>query len=183
MTLLTACIAHVPTPERQRSLVQLVGLLDHPDVKVLIDTDEYPTLGDKRNAMREQAAGKYVVMIDDDDLVHPRYPQLVCRAIRDGFPDYIGYLVHVRGERKLTVHDLDNGGWWSDDTGWYRDIEQKNPIRRELAVQVPYPSVSFGEDEQWAQAMRRSKLVCSQVFIPEVMYHYQHDPARSLVRK
>ena len=183
--LLTVCIAHVPVPERKRSLHQLLPQVERdPDVEVLVDDGEYPSLGEKRNAMREAARGEFVVMVDDDDLLHVRYTELVCAAIRNPVePDYIGYFVHLRGASKLTIHDLTVGKWEDNELGWWRDIEQKNPIRRELAVQVPYPPMNAGEDREWAQAMRRSGLVKTQVFIPEVMYHYQYDPEQTIAQR
>lgn len=44
---------------------------DHPEVRVINAARRYPTLGDKRNACVELAAGPIIALMDDDDVYLP----------------------------------------------------------------------------------------------------------------
>ena len=66
-------------PERKAYLARLLGILS-PQViqgKVEVLTDDTPrgviTTGQKRNNLLNRAKGKYIVFIDDDDMVPGHY--------------------------------------------------------------------------------------------------------------
>jgi hypothetical protein len=49
----------------------------------------------------------------------------------------------------------------------------KSVIKTEIARSVPIPKIRFGEDHQWAQALKPH--LKSEIHIPQDIYFYQHQ--------
>ena len=130
------------------------------------------SLGENRQTLLDAAWGEYVSFIDDDDTVARDYVERIFPLL-DGV-DYVGFRLqlYVNGVRqKPTFHSLQYADWRDDDKGFYRDLSHLNPIRRELALLVPFEG-GRGEDFSWAERLRATGRVKTEHFIPEVMYHY-----------
>ncbi len=75
---------------------------DHPRVRVINEPSRFPTLGDKRNACIEAAAGEIIAIVDDDDVYLPwRLSLTVEQMLRRDTPFYrpASYLAYQGGER------------------------------------------------------------------------------------
>ena len=59
-----------------RTLLSLIGTREGVEVLTHIDDGRIST-GNKRNQLVEKAQGKYVVHIDDDDYITPKYLSLI----------------------------------------------------------------------------------------------------------
>lgn len=136
--------------------------------------------GPKRNDLMRQASGKYVVFVDDDDLVTDDYvQQLMCgiekdvdvvsirgKQFRDGIlwrefmdrPDQRFNQVVVDGVLTLTY-----------------GVMHLDAIKREIAIQFEFPDIKFGEDRRWGTAIEQSELVKTwhQVSKPIYLYEYR----------
>jgi hypothetical protein len=164
-------------PKRAKFLNQLMSILspqlDGKSVQIQICDDRdgnIGTLGDKREYMRRCATAEYICFVDDDDFVSPHYVERILPLL-DGV-DQIGFdLIYF--EKGMPIkpahHSLKYETWASDNTAFYRDISHLNPMRRELALEVPM-SGTFGEDMRWSQAMRGK--VKTEHYIPEELYFY-----------
>lgn len=165
-------------PHRRKLLKRLLDALLpqlKPDMEVLaLCNNGEKTLGEFRGKLMHAAQGKYLSFIDDDDLVPKGYVKTIYPLL-DGV-DYIGFKVRFtdRGRRELPViHSLRYRDWSQDGNGFYRDISHLNPIKRELATRVDFPSLpGNGEDHWWANQMR--PLVKTEHFIDKEMYYYEH---------
>ena len=148
----------------------------YPDVEVVAYWNHWGErpLGDIRQALVEDAKGDYINFVDDDDYL----PEYYCSEIYpflDGKIDYIGWkmqVIHDGVALKPTFHRLCYGGWYEDETGFYRDVSHLNPVRRELALMADFRR-GFPEDESWADQL--SLRLKREYFVNRTMYYYHSD--------
>jgi glycosyltransferase involved in cell wall biosynthesis len=144
-----------------------------------------PSIGKKRQDLLLMAKGEYVTFIDDDDWIDSDYIQLILEAIGSG-PDCIGFLVSVQGlARKPQIASASNE-WqgWADNIGGFdyvRTIYHKNPVKRDIALQIGYNDLKFGEDHDYSVRLKQSGLLKTEVFIdrPLYIYRYRHEHPRT----
>ena len=131
------------------------------------------TLGENRDMLLRSSQSEYVAFFDDDDIPDPGYLESVMPCLNG--VDYVGFDVqcYIDGTplAKVTHHALKFGGWYEDESGFYRDISHINPMRRELALAEPLEG-GHGEDVRWAERMRKRHILKTERVIPKVLYHY-----------
>ena len=166
-------------PERRKYLLRILSNLREQTEK-LNDVDVFfchpdpaLSLGANRQRMIDLCENSsYVNFVDDDDLVSDDYVSSIYPLL-DGV-DYVGFQVqgYIDGvPQKPTYHTLHCGNWHEDEKGYYRDLSHLNPIRRELALLVPFEG-GVGEDHRWADRLRETNAVQTEHYIDRVMYHY-----------
>lgn len=165
----------------------MAGLLTpqlSPGVEVVVYWNRgTKTIGEYRQALLEDARGTYVSFVDDDDRIAGDYCERILAALAAS-PDYVGFELlythmsrhHPRGYEVQVFHSLRHRGWHQKGRSLYRDVTHLNPIRRDLALQVPFNG-GPGEDRRWAQAVR--PLLTTEVYIDDVMYFYDFNRASS----
>lgn len=170
-------------PDREVALNRITGILQRQiaskDVELVVHVEEAPSqLGRLRQVCLDRATGHYVNFIDDDDLVAHDYIDTIYPLL-DGV-DYIGYRVQLYADgakQKPTFHSLRYSEWYEDTQGFYRGVEQKNPIRTELSRQVGYEG-GYGEDHRWAE--RVGNLARTEHYIDRAMYFYFWSSTQSV---
>lgn len=188
MTTLSICIATIP--ERSEQFVALVAELERQPGAVEIISDDSPrgtiTIGAKRQRMNQRATGTHVAHIDDDDWIPPDYLPTILAGLQSD-PDCIGHyeLCEGMGPRpELAVWTNAAPAWATGSAAarWgcrhVRTPFHKTPIRRSIALQVPFPDTSFGEDHDFSKRLKAARLIGSEVFIPRVLqfYRYKFEP-------
>jgi hypothetical protein len=168
---------------REKYLERLINIL-RPQadkfVEVLCDIDDGEiSIGKKRQKLLENAVGEYVSFVDDDDLISPDYVSLVLKSI-ESTPDVVGMHLIMTTDGQLsgkTYHSLKYKSWY-DEPGelpswrfYYRNPNHLNPVRRELALRVGYPDISWGEDRDYS--MRLLPLLTSEAYIESPIYVYE----------
>lgn len=140
---------------------------------------ELPVAGIRR-ALIEQATGKYICFIDDDDDVPEEYCANIMRAIESD-PDYVGFRVAFFDDGKEmppVFHSIKYTHWHQDERGYYRGVTHLNPIRRSIAIRGTFGIDSdAGEDEKWAISV--TPFVETEEYIDDVMYFYYHDRSKT----
>jgi hypothetical protein len=149
------------------------------EIRLMTDSGE-KSIGSKRNMLLKHANGEYVTFIDDDDRVSDDYVARILQAIESN-PDVVGIeLIHTVDGRHLgyTRHSIKYDHWYQepdpDKPGcwfFYRNPNHLNPVKRELAVQVGYPDLRFGEDREYS--MKLLPLLNSEVYLSNPIYFYQ----------
>jgi glycosyltransferase involved in cell wall biosynthesis len=185
--LLSILITHVPGP-RDESLARLLdvltGQVTERPVEVIIDPRVDLSVGAKRQALMEESHGKYIVYIDDDDMVPEYYVDEILKAIEQDV-DYIGFQMQMSVDgvdTKPTFHDWGRYKYWYDDeNGYYRGVSDKNPVRRSIAVNHPFVDVSLGEDKHWAD--RVAQDIKTSTYIDKIMYYYIWSRSGTLTQK
>lgn len=175
--------------ERNERFLELVDRLapqvlpygDQVEVLVHWNNFEHP-IAEIRQALVDEAKGEYTCFIDDDDLVPDYYCDRIMAATETR-PDYVGWRMQLWYDgvkMKPTYHSIVYGSWWDDADGYYRNISHLNPIRRELALQVPFTGHDGPEDYCWSEAV--APLVHTEKYIEDPMYFYYFDSSDSIWR-
>ena len=73
-------------------------------------------------------------------------------------------------------HSLRHGRWENRDSILLRDLSEKNPIRRELALLGPWDG-AYEAEKRWADGVRASGRVITEAWIDKPMYYYQYSPS------
>lgn len=146
------------------------------EVEVLIDMDNRAaTLGAKRNALIARAKGDYVVFVDDDDRVSDDYVEQLMVGINQG-ADAIGIqqIITVNGKNPRNVYERPNVLWRTLENGDYqRSIQHLSAVKRSIALKIPYPETSFGEDKLWSDALAHSGLIKTAHAVTKPIYFYE----------
>lgn len=181
----------VPTLGERRPLFERLmrGLLhqtEKHDGRVQVigwHNDGSPSLPKIRQTMVTSAVTDYVSFVDDDDLVSPYYVDAIVAALETR-PDYVGFQVQCYSDGAPTAvayHSLEYRRWRNLASRYERDISHINPIRTALARKADFTKTGprRAEDRAWADQLRRSRLLRTQVVIPRILYHYLYAPATS----
>lgn len=174
----------------QRLLTRLMPQVDPYGgaVKVLAYWDNGETdLPAKRQALVEAVDTDYLCFVDDDDLVSDDYVSAIMDALAQG-PDYVGFSMGVwKGGRRFRVsdHSLRHGGWGRHEDVYLRDITTSNPMLTKAAKAADFTVTPRGgaEDRAWADQIRASGMLRTEVVIDRILYHYLWVPADSAWRR
>lgn len=152
------------------------------EVEILIcEDDKIMPIGAKRETMYQKASGEYSCQIDSDDDIAPNAIELILEAIKQN-PDCITFREHcmMDGKEYKSNHSLEYADWEGDGSRiledgfhFHRTPFMKSVIKTEIARSVPIPHIRYGEDHQWAQALKPH--LKTEVHIPEDIYFYQHQ--------
>ena len=175
---MTLSILICTLPNRIGYLSQLLQALRPQrtnEVEVLVESDNGSmTTGKKRNILLQRSTGKYVVFIDDDDMVSSTYVKDILTAAESN-PDAIVFngimTTNGRDERKWYISK--DYGYEAKGGAYYRYPNHIVPIRREIAMAFPFMDIRIGEDYAWATAIHNAGLIKSEVKIEKELYHYQ----------
>jgi glycosyltransferase involved in cell wall biosynthesis len=155
------------------------------EVELLINADNgKKSIGQKRNELLESAKGKYVAFVDDDDLVSENYVSLILDAVKNDC-DVVGMhlLMTRRGNpdtEERTYHSLKYRTWYDepdpDRKGkkrYFRNPNHLNPVKREFAIQIKYPTINHGEDLSYSK--RLLPLLNTESYIEQPIYYYRAE--------
>lgn len=138
------------------------------------------TTGRKRQRLIEETDAEFVAHVDDDDLVAPTYVGDILGAIKQG-ADVVGFKVRCYEDGGLSgfaVHSLANDRWSEQrlENGmvhYTRTPNHLNPIRRNIALQVGFPSETVGEDADYARRLYAGfGKTMKEVFLDKCLYDY-----------
>ena len=175
-------------PHRHATLTELLADLDRqvdpdfvPHVSVLLYRDNLAVpYGDKTRALLEASQAGYVSCVDDDDLLTEhavaRVYAALCSRPR---PDYVGFPVKWTkdGEDRIAIeHSLRHAGWNDSPEMLRRDLSEKNPMRRELAL-LGHWSGGYEAERRWAEGVRASGKCVTEAWVPEPVYWYRESSA------
>lgn len=176
MIQLSILIASMPI--RVHKLANLRNVLTRqltPEVEVITDVSMNYNIGTKRNKLLALASGKYIVFLDDDDLIATDYVAKIleaCKADRDCIG--ISGVITTNGKKEMNWHiSRDYQGWFERNNVYYRTPNHISPVKRELALQAGFPEISFGEDYHYS--MNLLPLLKSEIKIPGILYYYRYE--------
>jgi glycosyltransferase involved in cell wall biosynthesis len=155
------------------------------DVEVLVEIDDgRKTIGAKRNSLLGRATGDYVCFIDDDDTVSSDYLEQIFKGI-DRDVDHVGLrqITTTNGQNPRECRSSAHYSWEERDGITWRGILHLNPLKREIAQQVRYPEISFGEDFQWGTAVAQLGAIRTEYLVEKPIYFYDYrEPKGAPVR-
>ena len=149
------------------------------------------SVGTKRNQVLDQANGKFVCFIDDDDMISANYFDDVMNTIikNKGEMDVIGFNgVYYINEKPYMIfkHSSkfnDHRTMENNTIVQYRKCNHLNPIKTKIARQVRYSEVSYGEDSDYSTRLYQSGLLKTETYLDTVLYHYLYDPSTTETQK
>lgn len=149
------------------------------EVEVLID-GKTGTIGAKRQRLLENAQGEYVAFIDDDDMVSSDYLSSILFAL-ESKPDVVGFMgwITTNGRNKTNFKISKDCGYTKTGKGYERFNNHLSPVKREIALQIGYKDISFGEDYDYALRLTNSGLIKTERFIAKALYYYQYVTQKS----
>lgn len=148
-----------------------------PEVEIRVhDSSAYP-IGRKRNDLLQAALGEYVAFVDDDDEIAPNYISVLMQATETGCDcASLKGMYYVDGkENGIFEHSIKYSKWETTNgkIKYLRFPNHLNMIKASIAKQFIFPEKNHGEDFDWSQNIHRAKVLQTEYYIPEIIYHYK----------
>lgn len=146
-------------------------------VEVLVRADDgTETIGAKRNHLIEQASGRFIVFVDDDDGVSEQYVSSLVQAIQ-GHPeaDCICFPgeIYFRGKHpRLLVHSISFTQWCEQDGRYVRPPSHITPVLRSIASAYQFEETDYSEDIDWSLRMSQDGVLRQEAVVEQVLYFY-----------
>lgn len=149
---------------------------EHVEILYLEDNKEI-SVGAKRQKLLEMAKGKYVVGFDSDDFPFSHYLDDIMLVLGSEDVDCIGFEIHMttNGQHEQTCCHSRRYREWAKNVDGYdyvRNVTQFNPVKRELALQVGFKDMRYGEDKDYAD--RLTPLCKTEAFLKKKLFHYRY---------
>jgi len=139
---------------------------------IYVGDNRQRSVGKKRNDLLSMAQGEYVAFVDDDDFVSKDYISELLTGTSTG-ADVVCFKVLYKEPNKKGKEVIYNGNFVRDKNKYNTFERLPNHImliRKELALEVGFKEISFGEDKDFA--MRLKPYITSQYIIDKVLYFY-----------
>ncbi len=150
------------------------GLEEEIEILFFSDDGYYP-VGAKRNTLVENAKGKYISFIDDDDIVSDIYIKEIYDIIKNNDVDCVGIkgllISDVLGNKEF-IHSIRYNEYSEDETYYYRPPNHLNPVKKEKIMKFKFPITNFGEDADWAMQICKAKVLEYEIYINNILYYY-----------
>jgi glycosyltransferase involved in cell wall biosynthesis len=159
-----------------RDQIASASLPDQVEIVHCLD-DRQSSVGAKRNWLLEQARGRFVVFVDDDDDVNDRYVPLVCQVLSENpSVDCVGIrgtICFRGGTKRKFIHSLAYRSYCCRSNVYLRPPYHLNPMRREIACRYRFEDISYSEDIDWAMRICRDRALRTEAFVDEDLYLYR----------
>jgi len=160
-------------PERKQMLEELLDVLNKDmdnlpitrdemgepitnPVEILCDDEIGISVGHKRNNLIKISKGDFIVFIDDEDMVSYDYVSLIYDTIiKEDKIDSIainGICITANKKNKIYI-SKDYSKWYEEHNILYRTPNRMSPVLRQIAINVGFPSIDFGEDYHYSMAI------------------------------
>jgi glycosyltransferase involved in cell wall biosynthesis len=154
-------------------------------IEVIVFKDDFEnSIGFKRNKLLQASSGKFTCFVDDDDILHPNYCNIINNIIEANDDiQHIGFKIKffMNGHRRNDAyHSLKFKGWFQNHQGYYRQTTTLNPILSSVSKQFSFPEKNNEEDKDWVTKIIDSKLLIKEYYIDDYMYEYWYNDQTSL---
>lgn len=162
---------------------KLTELLNHlqkqttNEVEILVEVDnKQMTSGAKANRLLSRATGKYIVFIDDDDVVADYYISEMlkaCDSDADCFAINGFYSINGGAQIKwrLSKDNEDKDVYENGELIYLRHTNHITAVKREIALVAGFPDKSNAEDKWYSQRLKLE----TEYKIEPPMYWYRYS--------
>ena len=178
MIKLSICIPSIPS--RFEKLTELVGRIEaqigeRTDVELIVVIDNKKrSIGEKRNAVKDLAQGKYFSIIDDDDDIADTFVDEIMLAIEQNDVDVITFdsMATIEDQEGLVNMSINNENeQWSPDTTTKRQPFHMCAWKTEYFQTIMFPYIMYGEDAKWSS--RCMLIAQTEYHINSTLHHYK----------
>lgn len=170
----------IPCLERDwKNCEQLMIQLKHPETETLtyLNKGEH-SIGYYRNELVSWAKTPYLCFVDADDKLPDYYLDLLLKAIKTN-PDTVslrGEITIDGGKPEIFEHSIKYNEWRTTNNKikYERYTNHLNCIKSEIAKQIKYPDIKFGEDHEYSKRLQASGLIKNEYYLNEIMYYYNY---------
>lgn len=151
-------------PKAQKE-VEILTLIDNKTIM----------LGTKRNNLIDISQGDYLVFVDDDDRLSDDYISELLQATASG-SDVITFVVSVSlngGYPKDCFYSKDYESDFNTEETYHRLPNHIMCVRRELAEQVLFKPILYGEDSDYSKRLK--PLLKTEFRINKKLYFYDYN--------
>lgn len=145
---------------------------------VNLDHGKY-SIGYKREELKLQSTGRYIVYIDDDDHISQNYVKDILYIIKKYEPDAIGikclYTVNLKNKSHFIA--TNNKSKIVTKGISYRPVGHLNPVKREIAMKASFPDLYYGEDRKYSNEIK--PFIKREVLAKNTLYWYDYRPNES----
>lgn len=143
---------------------------DYVNVVYCKDNKEM-SIGAKRQLLLNNCDTPYFVMLDDDDRLADDYFSIIMPNLKYN-PDCVCYLEHI-STGKVAIHS-NRFSDWGEGNGYdyYRTPFYKDVLRTDIAKQIGFSDLRFGEDYDFSMRLKQSGLIKNEIFVDKPMYFY-----------
>lgn len=151
------------------------------EIEILFELDDRTmSIGNKRQLLLERSQGDFVCFIDADDWIPNDYCLTLWAIIKEnpqidciGFMQECSYNGRKNGKASLS-NEWDRWGERIHNYDYVRTPFFPNPIRREIALEIGYRDMRFGEDKDFSDRLKASGLIKDEYCIDKIMYYYRY---------
>lgn len=179
---LSILILSIDNEKRNKSLLNLINELNKQilennlsnEVEIIINKDlGEKTIGFKRNEIKNKAIGKYIVFIDDDDMISNEYLSEIFKVIDLDY-DIITFFVehYINGKKQeILIHPNPNiDSMVIGNINFWINMLHLCPHKRNISEQVNFPNINNWEDLAYS---REIKEFCNKQYrIDKAIYFY-----------
>jgi glycosyltransferase involved in cell wall biosynthesis len=178
------CSIHEREEKLKRLIKKLNNTFEDVEIQTYID-DKQLSVGTKRNCLLNDAKGKYICFVDDDDDVCDNYIALLREGcLSDADCINLNGIITTNGDNpKLFIHSLKYNYYFEKDDVYYRPPNHLNTIKKSLVENFKFPNINNGEDTDWAMQICKSKVLKNEYEIKQVIYHYLYDTDKTSTQK
>ena len=138
------------------------------------------SIGKNREALVNEAIGKYLCFIDSDDLPSPQYVETLVRLCHE-HKDVVTFRSFTTTDHYWTVVDMSLEHSEDEDAGPGRIVKRRPwpvcPVLSRYAKEFPFPDINDGEDAQW---MKQVLTLCkSEAHTDMILHQYKHSSKTS----
>ncbi len=140
-----------------------------------------PSIGGKRNTLRQKAIGKYSIFLDDDETISPNYIETIVRLCEQD-KDVISYRVLFKCDHYWAVLNMSLANKEDEQASPERIIQRKVwhvcAIRTEITLKENFDdSLNHNEDATWL-----AKIIPhlnSEAHTDKILLQYNHSETKS----
>lgn len=166
------CLSLVDSLLDQIESENAVGLVE---VVTLYDKGE-KSIGAKRNELVQMAKGEYICFIDDDDTISNNYIKNLLIGIEKKVDccSLKGVITWDGSNPEIFEHSLKYKAYetTNNNVKYERFPNHLNCIKKSLVFDIKFPEINHGEDTDWATKINNAKVLTTEHYIEEIMYHY-----------
>lgn len=148
------------------------------EVQVLYDEDNREkSIGKKRQDLLNRSNSDFINFFDSDDWPYENYIRDIYSALNKDC-DCVGILIDMTTNGinpQLCCHSLKYPVWENEKDGYdyVRNVTHFNPVKREIAIQVGFPDIRYGEDHVYSNGI--TSLCKKEIFIQIPVFNYRYS--------